>query len=591
LKKTTSFILLSFFFIGSITALWIQWPALTNESLVQNDARIHIWWLRSEVDDSIFPDDDLVQLMRSKEWRNFGFNWFLKFLAHFQDPVMLVKYIGLILFPVTLVSLVWAGSLLGGTFAGVGAGLLYLAFALHSSLSGIIVFDGLQRSFKDLLIIWSIVGLTRRSYWMLVMTALVGMLFYPLTLPIITVCAITMFFVTRYNTISLRLKRCGLLVLLIVFLIGLVSVSIMYFDRPFYGFKGSLHENPRFGPDGREPIFQEGSSLPGIAMCFLVSHCGGLLGQNLAQIMSILCLLTVGFIVMIVFRLWKPPSSVAIMLCSSIFCFFSAWLLAWLTGNFLAYFPSRYETILITVILWISHLASRVQYSKRNNSQAVIVLLLSLVPWMILDFHLYPTFILTLSVFGILSSLFSFIGLRKTGLLAVVIGVSFLIPRLSNIERTPGMVAPEPWEQQIIEMLQSYPKSTVVAGFPFLLDNIPIHANRSVYANFEMDTEMRDLWGRERFERILTVLFSETMDEILEFGRETGVDMLLIDKRFYTQEYQNRWKQGRAKAYLEPINRTVLSLVGNRLVFALSNPPPDRILYRYGPYILIQIGN
>jgi len=499
------------------------------------------------------------------------------------------KCLGVVLFPVTLASLVWAGTLLGGPFAGIGAGILYLAFALHSSHSGLVVFDGLQRSFKDLLIVWSIVGLTRRSYWILLMTAVIGMLVYPVTVPVIFLCTFMMFFISHYRTFSRSVKQRCLLAILIIFLIGLISVSTMYFDRPFYGYSGSLNNNPRFGPDGREPIFGEGSSLPGLAICFLVSRSGGLLGQNLAQLMSILCLLAIGIIVMIGFRTWKPPQSVAIMLSSSLFCFGFTWLLALLTGHFLVYFPSRYETMLIVAILWIAYLGSRITMAKRNSRDSAVVLLLSLVPWAVMDFSLYPRFILTLSLFGLVAAIYNFVGVPKTGVLAIVIGVTFLIPRLKDIERVPGMVAPEPWEQEIIEILKSHPKSTVVAGFPFLLDNIPIHANRSVYASFEMDTEMRNSWGRERFERVLSVLFAESMDEIIEFGRETGVDMLLIDRRFYTEEYQIRWKQGRVMVYLEPINQVILDRVGNRTEFALSMPPPGRILYRHGPYILLHI--
>ena len=163
LKNTEIILALSLIVLSSIAALWIMWPALTDSLTVQNDARIHVWWMRQYSEPGLFAWDQLAQMMREKSWRNPGYLFLFKILAIWFDPVVLSTCLGITLLPLTVFLFFLAGSSLGGKFSGFISGAIYLSLSFQSWQTGLTVLDGLQRSFRDAIFALAVLGLARFS--------------------------------------------------------------------------------------------------------------------------------------------------------------------------------------------------------------------------------------------------------------------------------------------------------------------------------------------------------------------------------------------------------------------------------------------
>lgn len=579
--------MIAFIFLGSGVSVWLQWPALTDPLRVQNDVRIHLWWMRVYQDGSLFPGDALADLMVSKSWRNPGYTVLMKGLSPFADPVSVSKWLGTLLLPLTLVLVIWASHSVGNTAGAASAGLIYLALAFRSSESGLVVLDGLQRSFRDAVFFICAAGLARRSVPILLVAGVSGLLFYPPTVPVISAAVLIMFGLQE-RTRSRDFKQLTLAVLLVVVLVVLVWAGYGYRDIPFYGYKGSIHENPRFGPEGREPVFAATSTVMGLPLYFLIGKSGGLLGVNLAQAMTLLCLLAAGFILTVAFDCRKPPPALTALLAAGLSLFVFSWAMAWVSGRFPVYFPSRYNTLQLFAILWLGWLAGGITRQDHPLRRTVAAVCLCAVPWIFLDFDRFPTFLTTLGLLAVAVTAGSLLKDRNM-FMAVLIGTAILLPRLRAVERAPGTVTPAAWEKDVIEILKSGPPSTMIAGPPHLLDNISVHARRPVFVSFEMDTEMRDDRIRQRFVSFYEAYYSGSFAGVLEFCKRWGIDFMLVDLRDFKPDFLVSWKTGGRGVYLEPVNSMILEKIRDRDRFALANPPPERIVYRHGDLVLLNI--
>ncbi len=174
------------FILSFMTAIWVQWPYFVNDRLVQNDTRIHIWWMETFRDPELFPHDALAEMMKIKALRSPGFLILFRTLSCLIAPITLSKLLATILLPITTALIFLAGHTMGGLFNAAVSAITYLALSLHAWSSGIYVLDGLQRSFKDPVLILGVYSLAARKPGLTVLSIFLGLLFYPIAALIVT---------------------------------------------------------------------------------------------------------------------------------------------------------------------------------------------------------------------------------------------------------------------------------------------------------------------------------------------------------------------------------------------------------------------
>lgn len=573
---------------GFIVSLWLQQPYFEDPWLVQNDARIHLWWMQKFRDPGLFTDDALAELMEVKAWRSPGFLALFRIAAPAADPLTVSRILSVVMLPVTLLMIFLAGWAIAGSPAGLVAAALYLGQTMQSWDHGIVVMDGLQRSFRDPLLMTGLYGIAanKRKTWLA--SILLSLLFYPVAAPMIL--GIVFFrwivFGNNENVRSRNRKRIAVLVVLLICLAGVSGIAVYYLDKPFYGHTGSIFTNPRFSVSGREPIFLQTGKMLGIPDYFFVGKSGGFLGMHADEAINLFLLLWITLCLIPGARARTPHPVIVSFLLSGCALFLASWVIGIVSGRFLFYFPSRYNALSLFLILWTGTLVCQ----RRKSSIGIRFLWLSGIIAPALYFHgsgrsMMSASFLIYAVAGLLPD-----GKIRTGGVYPFLFIgAFMLPLVVDARKAPGAVAPEPWEKQLIETLRQKDKSVVIAGPPDLMNNIPIHARRAVYLSFEMDTEMREDWARERFMKFFDAYYADDSEKICRFADEEHVDLMLVDSRMFSRDFIDSCATGVKRIYLEPHNRWIMERIRDRNRFVLAFPPEDGIEFRYGPLMLVDL--
>lgn len=540
--RSTTVILILVGIVGCFVAWHIQKEALRDDYLIQNDSRIHVWWMDQHQRCDNAASDPLVRLMHDKSWRNMGFYLIFQGASHWISAFSLTKAFSVILLPITLMLIVLLGEVTGRRSAGLAGALIYCSLALTSWSTGMVIFDGLQRSFRDPILLTGLLALALSSRGLLLVASGLACLFYPLCLPVIlgSRCLLTIASQRRIREHT-RVKAITIILLLTI-VMGLISVSIYTFDKPFYGFKGSVSTNPRFGYFGREPVFGPPGQEFTLMKPFLVSKSTGILGHSASEAKTLIMLMGMCLVLYSMARSKQIPQYLISFLGAGLGCYLMAWIVAFTTGRFLLYFPSRFNVSLLCFIVWSGILISQQRKSVTGRMLQVVAVLL------------------------------------------------VMMPRVVSVEHHPGYVKPTEWEMQLFQRLNELPGREIIAGPPDLLNNIPCFTCSSIYLSFEMDTEMRGDNYRERFETFFTAYFSDRAEVLNEFAESQGITHILVDERMFEDAYLTDVKFGIQRVYLEPFSSQVRTQLINQTASpVLKSIPSHRIQFRYGPFVLVNI--
>jgi len=116
-------------------------------------------------------------------------------------------------------------------------------------------------------------------------------------------------------------------------------------------------------------------------------------------------------------------------------------------------------------------------------------------------------------------------------------------------------------------MLQSTPRSSLMAGNPYLMDDVVTFAGRKAFVTYKLShTWYKDYWAtiKKRTFDFFRAYYAANPDEIREFCRANHIDYLLVrDEDFRPHTLQHR------KIYFEPFQTYVRELTHARSDFAI----------------------
>jgi len=130
----------------------------------------------------------------------------------------------------------------------------------------------------------------------------------------------------------------------------------------------------------------------------------------------------------------------------------------------------------------------------------------------------------------------------------------------------------------------STPKDAMLAGHPYLMDNVLTFSRRNVLVS----TELAQPWSvgfweqiSPRLEGFFTAYYSEEPDEILRFAEHFHVDFLVVDEAHFTQEFLSH------TPFFEPFGQAIKNMTKGRTRFAvLDEARFARIPLRPGAFLL-----
>lgn len=507
-----------------LVTLYCQFPLLVNKFAINDDVRQEIFHYRQYQDGDLFKDD-LIITDYLKKWNPDGLNIFYFLVSRVYDPVQFTKILPFFLCMFSVVYIFMIGKTLKNETAGLLASLIFVFLAW--SRKEIEVFGtGNGEDFGILFCIMFIHYYLKKDFLKTSVTLLLLALFYP---PLLIICLLAyMLSFTLELLKGTKIKRSKVLILAATLFLIVFILEAKYGGNKIKMLTLEEMKNMQeFYPGGRKRIF-----YPSFYQRWTNIESG------MAIDYPVKWLIIISFLLFLFYRkkaLVNLPSS----LWHFIFVSFAMFIIANII-MFRLYGPSRfmrYPLPLFLIFFVAVNASEMINKIKSTRIQSV--------------------FLLSFIMFA---------------------GLCF-IPKL----KARYIIAPYP---NLYGFLQTLPKDILIAGEPFLMDDIPTFANRKVLANDEISQPyFADFYPmiKERIFSFFDAYYSDSYKKVCDFCRKYKVTHLVVNKEHFSQDYL-----AKDFLYYNPFNGHIKNLIRNRAIFILPNIPAGEKIFEDGDIFVIK---
>lgn len=150
-------------------------------------------------------------------------------------------------------------------------------------------------------------------------------------------------------------------------------------------------------------------------------------------------------------------------------------------------------------------------------------------------------------------------------ILSILFTLVLVIPLAAYTQGPGTFIRPENDTAELINFVKTLPQNTLIAGYPCLLDDVPLYSQHSIL--FSCETESRDMG---MMMKALDAYFAESDAEVLAFCEEYSVDYMIVSQEnfaeaFISQEY----------IIFEPLNSFLKQQLEGRSSFVLNQIPDN----------------
>lgn len=523
-------------------AWWVRYhPPGVDLIVMDDDARQHVFWTARFQDPELFQDDLLTEFISSVGIAPLGYQLVYRMGVQFLDPLPLSQILSLILLVLSLFGLEALLNNLGADKRGRTFSLILFSFYSLYDSSG-----GLPRGFAFPSLIWFLVFYVRENALGQGLVVFLQSVFYPpILLNSVALAALGM--VRSMKREGWGWKGAGKIapIALSCFLsLGFLIFIYGGFDTELWGSQVSVEEAksmPEFHEDGRSKFFRDN----------LLDYF--LLGRSGIGITRIIGFITI-VIGMVLFGgrgVFTSPKIAWELTWTSLVLFILAHLLL-----FKLHLPSRYTmyTLPLALLLTIGKTTAFFVQSLEKKWAGTIervrnipkpvglcFLLLGLAAYCFIQGH----FILT----------------RDT--------------QVATVDRV---------EKEMLAFLETLPKSSLIAGHPNDMNDVPIISKRKVLANQELSLPYHRSYYNKVKERIFDFFkayYAESWEEIESFVEKYGITALVVNKVHFANGHKDD------RIYFEPFNSFVRELIKGREHFILSSPPREMVCFENDRYMVL----
>ena len=518
-------------------------PAFANKYVINDDVRMHIYWMRQFQDADLFRNDLLTEY--AKQFQPWGFILFYYLFSFIIDPIVLSKILPVVLFVVFILFVFKFLQYVSGTFTGFLGALVFIATPYFLSY----MFGGHARGFAFPLLAAFLYYMTKKDYPKTSLILVLQSLFYPMVF-LVSVLTYTFSFVGIDNR-SLVLDRSlhkwkyyCLTILICGVLLGSKQLAAYNSWIGPVATKKQMLNDPAFYEGGRTKILPVDPlpkamgkvvKWPSFAPIFLKQH-PKYFYRTATAVRKLLFLITALFIVQTIYRRRMPfPSIILFFLLSAI--------VMYKVADFLMlrlYIPDRYlryPVPLAGLAIFTIAVTGFVAQIKKDGVRK------------------------TLQIFLVILAVWSFDSGAKRR----------LIDQSHN--------------KELYEYLSTLPKNATIAAHPDLSSNIPTFAQRKVFLSWELAEPIyTGYWKviKKRSNDFFDACYAKDLQSIRKFCEKNGIDYLVVDKGHFTKEYIRA-----GKIFFEPFNRSIVQKIRDRSHFALCTIPQHDMLFVQGDVFVI----
>ena len=545
-KKEHVFTGAAIFLLALAAGITFQFSAFTCEYVANNDARQHIYWMRQFHDSGLFNDDLLTEF--AKNYQPWGFVFLYYILSFFMDPLVLSKFLAVLLFAISSLYLFKLVSHFAGSYSGLLATLILIITPspFLDWMAG-----GHPRAFGFPLLIIFLYYLIRKKHLGTSVALVLQCLFYPMVFLLGMVTYLFTFVRFRagrifFNGSAAKVKFFIPTALVCLFIL---CGKHLFWQNPDIGkivTRAQMSGRPEFSVEGRSPVLptppllktavrnvRSGTFVPNVLMKRLRD-----LGVKSPAAHHAVFMVFVLFTVCCLFLLRKDlvfPLEIICLLPASILMFKTADIL--LLKLFL---PERY-----------------LQFS-------------------------FPLFGLIVEA-AVLGQLV--LNVRRKALRRLLQATTVLLVLLNlNIKTTIGLTNMSSGKE-LYEYLAELPKDTMIAAHPETADGIPLFARRKVFVKGQLSFPFFDsYWNtiKKRTFDLFDAYYTEEPLQVYAFCEENGIDYLVVDSGHFTEEYL-----AGKKVYFEPFGTYIRDITAVRNRFVLQNVPQEYRLFTKGDIFVI----
>lgn len=510
---------------------------LSNQYIIHDDVRSHVFWMRRFLDSSLFPQDLISDYFQSVAPAGY-FHLYRLVASWGIDPLLFNKVLPLFL---ALVTSAYCFGVCMAIFSVPAAGFIATVFLNQTMWLTPEITSGTPRAFFYPLLLAFLYYLLRRSLFPCLVSLVLQGLFYPHCLLISAGILILQLFRLENGRPRFVLERSNLLFCaagLGTIVIMLLPYALQVSEYGPVATAAQAREIPIFQSTGRKPFFYanpikfwfcaERSSIIPYEWC---THFPPL--QVWVALLLPILLKFGG-----VFPLTKQVSDkIALLpqvLLSSLGVFFAAHILL-----FKLHLPSRYSKHSIRILAAIA------------AGIALIIILDAVFVWTRQPSKI-PRKVRQLLTLGFVS------------LLTVLV---FSFPSLVKFSDTGYKTANA---LELYEFFAQQPKDALIASFSEEANNIPTFSRRSVLFSSETAVPYHLGFYRQIEQRAVDLMqaqYSQDLAVMQDLIQKYGVDFVLLDSRAFTPEYieQDSWMRG-----IEPAATAAIAKLKQETVPALS---------------------
>ncbi|MEW5896868.1 MAG: hypothetical protein AB1668_04200 [Nanoarchaeota archaeon] len=555
-KKIVLYLLIAI--IASSLFYIANYSAFQDKYAIADDARQSIYWMYKFEDPELFKNDPLTDYAQFFNSQEIGFvAVYYLLMKILKDPLLIFKLLSVMGVVLSSIFIFKIGEKIKNERTGFWmTGLFIIFLPFMGTVNGFYKNIGMV-----LFIIFFYFYISRKFFGSIIMTFMISLFYAPMTLICLTLLSLSMLnFKNKPFYLIQDKKKIYLFILTILICLLTVGFTTLLSDKSQFGHLVTLKEMkpmPEFYNGGRAPILPTSITLaygqtilPFILPELLLFRWPFLLNPGDYLWFYAYALGRIGIILIFGILLFRKVKTKIFSLPKEVWFLFLSGPILFLIAKiffFYLYVPKRYISLTLPLFLIIFAALSLEKFleTMQTKKRRIIFVMMLVLFLLIFNFPMvWPS---------LKSSLDS-----------------------SDCKEN----------SKLLDFLTTLPKDTLLAGYPYDMDCVPIISKRKVYLNFELAHPLYSKYYeliKSRTNKLFYAYYAKDELAFKSFCEKEKVNYFVFNKAKFSSEYLSK-----KKFYTNPFNEYIIKLTENKTEFYFNNLSKQDIVFESDNFVVVK---